>query len=181
MWTGRELRSDHSLLAVGLKVTDDLRNYADQLAGDVGHILLRQLSLLAKGHGTAERRLELRRPELSTPTLCWMAETRLAEASGLAQTEATLHGRKVRLLLALQHSHDLRNDGQDLTHDLVHVLSPKLALLAAPLLTPSHRLPAAPGVISKSAKGLLTAVLPILLAIGRLPESKTALSKTALR
>ena len=28
---------------MGLKVTDDLRNDPDQLAGDVGHILLRQL------------------------------------------------------------------------------------------------------------------------------------------
>jgi hypothetical protein len=53
--TGRELRSDHPLLAIGLKVTYDLRNDADQLARNVGHILLRQLSLLAKGHGTAER------------------------------------------------------------------------------------------------------------------------------
>jgi hypothetical protein len=39
--TGRELRSDHPLLAISLKVTYDLRNDADQLAGDVGHILLR--------------------------------------------------------------------------------------------------------------------------------------------
>ena len=53
--TGRELRSDHPLLAIGLKVTYDLRNDADQLARNVGHILLRQLSLLAKCHGTAER------------------------------------------------------------------------------------------------------------------------------
>ena len=138
----------------------------------------------------------------------------LTEASELTLTEAALHGRIVRLLLALQHSNDLRNDGQDLphdfihvlraqlprrlavgcvadsaerilclredlrqrryqlTHDLVHVLLRKLALLAAPLLAPSHRLP---------AEGLLTAVLPILLAVGRLSESKTALSKTALR
>ena len=127
----------------------------------------------------------------------------------------------VRLLLALQHSNDLRNDGQDLphdfihvlraqlprrlavgsvadsaerilclrehlrqrryqlTHDLVHVLLRKLALLAAPLLAPSHRLPPA-GAISECAEGLLTAVLPILLAVGRLSESKTALSKAAL-
>jgi hypothetical protein len=226
--TGRELCSDHPLLAISLKVTYDLRNDADQLAGDVGHILLRQLSLLAKGHGTAERRLELRCAELSAPGLRWMAETRLAkasellaeasellaEASELTLTEAALHGRIVRLLLALQHSNDLRNDGQDLphdfihvlraqlprrlavgcvadsaerilclredlrqrryqlTHDLVHVLLRKLALLAAPLLAPSHRLPA--------AEGLLTAVLPILLAVGRLSESNTALSKTAL-
>src|SRR5439155_17457378 len=85
--TGRELRSDHPLLAIGLKVTYDLRNDADQLAGDVGHILLCQLSLLAKGHGTAERRLELRCAELSAPSLRWMAETKLAEASKLL-TEA---------------------------------------------------------------------------------------------
>src|SRR6266700_3695871 len=152
-----------------------------------------------------------------------MAEAELAETSELAQAGAALHGGIGRLLLALQHSNDLRNDGQDLphdfihvlraqlprrlavgcvadsaerilclrehlrqrryqlTHDLAHVLLRKLALLAAPLLAPSHRLPAPAGVISKSAKGLLTAVLPILLAIGRLPESKTALSKTALR
>ena len=38
--TGRELRSDHPLLAIGLKVTDDLRDYADQLAGDVSDVLL---------------------------------------------------------------------------------------------------------------------------------------------
>src|SRR5882724_4160425 len=186
--TGRELRSDHPLLAISLKVTYDLRNDADQLAGDVGHILLRQLSLLAKGHGTAERRLELRCAELSAPGLRWMAETRLAEASKLLAeaseltlTEAALHGRIVRLLLALQHSNDLRNDGQDLPHDFVHVLLRKLALLAAPLLAPSHRLPAPGGVISECAEGLLTAVLPILLAVGRLSESNTALSKTALR
>jgi hypothetical protein len=212
--TGRELHSDHPLLAIGLKVTYDLRNGADQLAGDVGHILLRQLSLLARGHGTAERRLELRCAELSAPGLRWMAETKLAEASQLTLTEAALHGRIVRLLLALKHSNDLRNDGQDLphdfihvlraqlprrlavgcvadsaerilclredlrqrryqlTHDLVHVLLRKLALLAAPLLAPSHRLPA--------AEGLLTAVLPILRAVGRLSESNTALSNTAL-
>jgi hypothetical protein len=222
---GRELRSDHPLLARGLKVTYDLRNDADQLAGDVGHILLRQLSLLAKGHGTAERRLELRCAELSARGLRWMAETKLAEASELLAEAseltltaltltAALHGRIVRLLLALQHSNDLRNDGQDLphdfiyvlraqlprrlavgcvadsaerilclredlrqrryqlTHDLVHVLLRKLALLAAPLLAPSHRLPA--------PAGLLTAVLPILLAVGRLSESNTALSNTAL-
>jgi hypothetical protein len=227
--TGRELRSDHPLLAIGLKVTYDLRNDADQLAGDVGQILLRQLSLLARGHGTAERRLELRCAELSAPGLRRMAETELAEASELLAeaseltlTEAALHGRIVRLLLALKHSNDLRNDGQDLphdfihvlraqlprrlavgcvadsaerilclredlrqrryqlTHDLVHVLLRKLALLAAPLLAPSHRLPARAGVISECAEGLLTAVLPILLAVGRLSESNTALSKTAL-
>src|SRR5438067_2114335 len=40
-------RSDHPLLAVGLKVADDLGNDADQLAGDVGDVLLRQLSLLS--------------------------------------------------------------------------------------------------------------------------------------
>src|SRR6266487_2749522 len=126
--TGRELRSDHPLLAIGLKVTYDLRNDADQLASDVGHILLRQLSLLAKGHGTAERRLELRCAELSAPGLRWMAEATelLTEASELTLTEAALHGRIVRLLLALQHSNDLRNDGQDLPHDFIHVLLAQL-------------------------------------------------------
>src|SRR5260370_2490453 len=78
--TGRELRSDHPLLAIGLKVTYDLRNDADQLAGDVGQILLRHLSLLAQGHGTAERRLELRCAELSAPGLRWLAETRVPAA-----------------------------------------------------------------------------------------------------
>jgi hypothetical protein len=235
--TGDELRSDHPLLAMGLKVTDDLRNEADQLAADVGHILLRQLSLLAKARRTAERRLELRRAELSPPRLRGLAETKVTEASGLlteaselALTEAALHGRKVRLLLALQHSHDLGNDGQDLphdfidvlraelplrlaaegcvahaaerilclsaerilclrqdlrqrryqlTHDLVHVLWRKLALLAAPLLAPSL-LSAPAGIISESAKGLLTAILSVLLAIGRLSGSKPALSRSAL-
>ena len=51
----------------------------------------------------------------------------------------------------------------------------ELALLAAPLLAPSHRLPAPAGVVSECAEGLLTTVLPILLAVGRLSESNTAL------
>ncbi len=38
--TGSDLRSDHPLLVIGLKVTDDLRDYADQLAGDVSDVLL---------------------------------------------------------------------------------------------------------------------------------------------
>src|SRR6266702_1058108 len=173
--TGRELRSDHPLLAIGLKVTHDLRNDADQLASDVGHILLRQLSLLAKGHGTAERRLELRCAELSAPGLRWVAETKLAEASELTLTEAALHGRIVRLLRAqlprrlavgcvadsaeriLCLREHLRQRRYQLTHDLVHVLLRKLALLAAPLLAPSHRLPAPAGAISECAEGLLTA------------------------
>jgi hypothetical protein len=228
-----EWRSDHPLLAIGLKVTDHLGNDPDQLAGDVGHILLRQLSLLAEAHGTAERRLELRCAELSapslSPTLRWVAETKLTEASELlplaselAETEPALHGRVLRLLLALQHSHDLGNDGQDLshdfihvlraqlprslavgcvadaaerilclredlrqrryqlTHDLVYVLLRELALLATPLLTPSHRLPAPAEAMSECTKGLLTAVLSKLLTVGRLPEAKTALPKSAL-
>jgi len=236
--TGREWRSDHPLLPLGLKVTDDLRNDADQLTGDVGHILLRQLSLLAQCHRTAERRLELRCAELSAPSLsralAWMTKTNLpkasellalasellALASELAETKSALHGSILRLLLALQHSHDLRNDGQDLphdfihvlwaqlprplaigcvahaterilclrqdlrqcryqlTHDLVHVLLRKLALLAAPLLT--HRLPAPAEALSECAKRLLTAVLSKLLAVGRLPEAKSALPSSAL-
>src|SRR3954451_15954891 len=120
-------RSDHPLLAVGLKVTDNLGNDADQLAGDVGDVLLRQLSLLAKAGRTAECRLELRRAELGTPHLRWLrlrgiAETELTEASELTLTGTAMHGRMLHLRLALQHSHDLRHDGQDLPHDLAHVL-----------------------------------------------------------
>src|SRR5438445_9654974 len=60
-------RSDHPLLAVGLKVTDDLGYDADQLAGDVGDVLLRHLSLwLAQARLTAESRLALPRREQRT-------------------------------------------------------------------------------------------------------------------
>jgi hypothetical protein len=55
---GRDLRSVHPLLVEGLKVTDDLGNHADQLSGDVGDILLRQLPLLlakAEARRTTER------------------------------------------------------------------------------------------------------------------------------
>src|SRR6266702_4808491 len=120
-------RSDHPLLAVGLKVADDLGNDADQLAGDVGDVLLRQLSLLTKARRTAECRLELRRAELRTPHLRWLslrgiAETELTGASELTLTDTAVHGRMLHLGLALQHSHDLRHDGQDLPHALAHVL-----------------------------------------------------------
>ena len=63
------MRLDHPLLAISLKIADDLWDHADQLAGDVGDILLRQLSVLAKARGTAKRRLELRRAELLAPPL----------------------------------------------------------------------------------------------------------------
>lgn len=124
-------RSDHPLLAVGLKVTDDLGYDADQLAGDVGDILLRQLSLLAKARRTAECRLELRRAELRTPhlrwlSLCGIAGTELTEASELTLTGTAVHGRMLHLGLALQHSHDLRHDRQDLPHHLAHVLRTEL-------------------------------------------------------
>ncbi len=67
---------------------------ADQLAGDVSHVLLRQLSLLAKARRTAERRLELRRAELRTPhlrrlSLRGIAGTELTEASELTLTAPT--------------------------------------------------------------------------------------------
>jgi len=115
-------RSDHPLLAVGLKVTDDLGYDADQLAGDVGDVLLRQLSLLARARLTAECRLELRRAELRTPHLPRLSlrGTELTGASELTLT--AVHGRMLHLGLALQHSHDLRHDREDLPHDLAHVL-----------------------------------------------------------
>ena len=123
------MRSDHPLLAVGLKVADDLGNHADQLAGDVGDILLSQLSLLAKTRCPSERRLELRRAELRTPSLHWrsllrrIADTELSGASKLlTKARPAVHGGMLHLRLALQHSNDLRHDGQDLPHDFVHVL-----------------------------------------------------------
>ena len=121
-------RSDHPLLAVGLKVADDLGYDADQLAGDVGDVLLRQLSLLlAKARLTAECRLELRRAELRTPHLRWLSLRGIAKAELTGDSELTLtgtavHGRMLHLGLVLQHSNDLRHDGQDLPHDLAHVL-----------------------------------------------------------
>src|ERR1051325_8113613 len=88
--------SDHPLLAVGLKVTDDLGYDADQLAGDVGDVLLRQLSLLAKARRTAECRLELRRAELRTPHLRWLSLRRIAETE-LTLTGTAVHGRLLHL------------------------------------------------------------------------------------
>ena len=68
--------------------------------------------LIAQREGDPKRAEILRR----------MAEAELAETSELAQAGAALHGGIGRLLLALQHSHDLGNDGQDLPHDFIHVL-----------------------------------------------------------
>jgi hypothetical protein len=93
------LLSDHALLVESLKVPDDLRNHSDQLARNVGHILLCQLPLVLPPRGRgAERRLHLRpakselRPEvLPRIALSELAQTLLAEAL-LAQTLAPLHG-----------------------------------------------------------------------------------------
>src|SRR6266566_4186504 len=120
--TGRDWRSVHPLLVEGLKIADDLRDHADQLSGDVGNILLRQLPLLlAKSPQTAERGLELRRAELRTKVLRGMAKSELT-LSELTQAEAALHGRMLELRLTLQHPDNLRHDRQDLPHHFIHVL-----------------------------------------------------------
>ncbi len=130
--TGRDWRSVHPLLVEGLKIADDLRDHADQLSGDVGNILLRQLPLLlAKSPQTAERGLELRRAELRTKVLRGMAKSELTLSeltlseltlAELTQAEAALHGRMLELRLTLQHPDNLRHDRQDLPHHFIHVL-----------------------------------------------------------
>ena len=130
--TGRDWRSVHPLLVEGLKIADDLRDHADQLSGDVGNILLRQLPLLlAKSPQTAERGLELRRAELRTKVLRGMAKSELTLSeltlseltlAELTQAEAALHGRMLDLRLTLQHPDNLRHDRQDLPHHFIHVL-----------------------------------------------------------
>src|SRR5882762_7666993 len=106
-----DLRSVHALLVKGLQVPDHLRNHADKLARDISDILLRQLPLLLSPAGRgAERRLELRHAKLPAEVLQRVALAELTEA----QT-AALHGRILQLWLALQHSHDLRDDRQDLS------------------------------------------------------------------
>src|SRR5260370_8462971 len=113
----RNLRSDHPLLVESLKVTDDLGNHPDELAGNVRDILLRQLPLLLAPAGrSAERRLELWHSKLRPEILRRIAQTKLTQAG------AALHGSVLQLRLALQHSDNLWHDGQYLPHHFVHIL-----------------------------------------------------------
>src|SRR6266436_5919975 len=71
----------------------------------------------------------------------------------------------------------LRQHRYQLTHNLVHILLRKLALLqAAPLLAPRLRLRTPAGAVSKCADGRLTTILilAVWLAIGRLSEPKAS-------
>src|SRR5215831_14490966 len=54
------VRLDHALLVVGLQIADQLWDQPDQLARDVGDVLLAQLALLSPRGRHAERRLHLR-------------------------------------------------------------------------------------------------------------------------
>src|SRR5205814_605257 len=60
-----------------------------------------------------------------TPHLRGLSLRRIAETE-LTLTGTAVHGRMLHLGLALQHPHDLRHDGQDLPHDLVHVFRTQL-------------------------------------------------------
>src|SRR3981081_2761418 len=121
----RNAPSVHPLLVESLEVPDDLGNHPDQLTGNVRDILLCQLPLLSPDGRSAERRLELRDsklgPEALPEVLRRIAESELTQA-GLTQTGATLHRSVLQLRLALQHSDDLRHDGQDLPYHFIDVL-----------------------------------------------------------
>ena len=56
-----------------------------------------------------------------------LAEALLANALLTKSKAATLHRPVLRLRLALQHSHDLRHDRQDLSHHFIDILLAQLA------------------------------------------------------
>ena len=111
------------------------------MTGNVRDILLRQLPLLSPGTRSAERRLELRnsklRPEVLPEVLRRIAESELTE------TVAALHRGVLQLRLALQHSDDLRHDGQELPYHFIDIL----------LAEQSRRL-AVGGISDSSVRGL---------------------------
>ncbi len=125
----RKSLSDHPLLVQSLKVADDLRDDADQLAGDVSNILLCQLPrLLSPAARCAECRLELRYAELRPEVLGRIALAELTQAAEalLAEALSALHGRVLQLRLVLQHPDDLRYDREDLSHHFVDILLAQL-------------------------------------------------------
>ena len=111
----RNAPSVHPLLVESLQVPHDLGNHPDQLTGNVRDILLCQLPLLSPAGRRAERRLELRDSKLCPEILSGSAESELTEA-------AAMHRSVLQLRLALQHSDDLRHDGQELPYHFIDIL-----------------------------------------------------------
>lgn len=138
------------LLIERLKVRDHLRNDGCELPCDLSDIRLTELPLLAPRLRSAECSLERRdsSSELAVGLLLQKlvqeilgvgvlalplpeAAGETAELSALsapavaAATAVNCGG--VLASLALKQAHDLRNDGQNLAHDLVHILLGELA------------------------------------------------------
>lgn len=110
----------HPLLVESLKVADDLGNYTDQLTSNVSDILLCQLPLLSPAGRSAERGLELRGSKLCPEAL--PENLSRSAVSELTEARAAVHRSVLQLRLALQHSDDLRHDGQQLPYHFIDVL-----------------------------------------------------------
>src|SRR5258708_103195 len=197
---GRFARLNPALLVEGLEIPNHLGNDADKLPRDVSDILLAKLALwLPSKTRHAERRLELR-PKLLLPERRQAALQRgilqlrlaLQHADDLRHDRQDLFHHFIHILLAQQArrlavggiskccvrllclSENLRQDRQQLPHDFADVLLRKLPLLLAPPLRLLLPQPLRLGAPSKRTDGrLLSTVLTILLAIGRLAQSIT--------
>src|SRR5712671_976714 len=116
----RNAPSVHPLLVESLQIPHDLGDHPDQLTRNVRDILLCQLPLLSPAGRRAERRLELRDSKLCTEVLPEILSG--SAVSELTEAAAALHRCVLQLRLALQHSDDLRHDGQELPYHFIDIL-----------------------------------------------------------
>jgi len=195
------------LLGEGIQAADDLRNRRHQLPHHLGHVLLAKLTLLLlllTDSLLPIGRLHLREALLLLSEGVHLLGEGILLLLGkgilllslkmlrpMLLALGAVNSRRLHLRLALQDTHDLRHDGEDLTHHLLNVLRrqcPLLLLLLAIAVTERRlRLQLLLGLgddlrqkrhqLADDVTDILLAQLPLLpplllrLPIGRLPQT----------